>query len=167
MKDLLQSVETGFLDTSFSIVCFLGDWVIENLYNFWSSISAAFNNWRCFLSWTFPCLLRKCSSNLFRTAGQRGHFFGNRFSFTPLLVFRNRNKLTVFLAHTSGHCFGCGFDMLKILKIFFTTKYINLLASPVAGRKWGRRGLEDFRILCFELLKIFLLSVKEPSSAFC
>ena len=34
MKDLLQGVETGFLDTSFSIVCFLGDWVIENLYNF-------------------------------------------------------------------------------------------------------------------------------------
>ena len=34
MKDLLQGVEMGFLDTSFSIVCFLGDWVIENLYNF-------------------------------------------------------------------------------------------------------------------------------------
>ena len=135
MKDLLQGVETGFVDTSLAIVCFLCDWVIENLHNFWSWISAAFNYSRCSLSWSFPCLLDKCSSNHFRAAGQRGHFFGFRFSFTLLLVVRNWNKLTALLALKSDHlcllarrwrhklitylpqpgqCFGCCFDMLKI-----------------------------------------------------
>ena len=134
MKDLLQGIEMNFVDTSFAIVCFLGDWVIENLYNFWSWISAAFNSSRYYLLWTFPCLLRKCSSNLLRIAGQREHFFRLRFSFTLLLVFRNWNKLTAFLGLKSdhlclflrrwrdkfitnfpqpGHCFGCRFDMLK------------------------------------------------------
>ena len=77
MKDLLQGVyiETGFVGTSFAIFCFLGDWVIENLYNFWSWISGAFNNSRYSSSWTFSCLLRKCSSNLFRTASRAKRTF--------------------------------------------------------------------------------------------
>ena len=35
MKDLLQGVETVFVDTYFAIVCFLGDCVIENCIIFY------------------------------------------------------------------------------------------------------------------------------------
>ena len=49
LEDLLQGVEMVFMDTSFATICFLGDWVIENLYNSWLWISAAFNNLTLFL----------------------------------------------------------------------------------------------------------------------